>query len=162
MKHRLNPWVSKIPWRRNWQPTPVFLPGESHGQRSRADCSPWVAQSQTWLKWLSTHASLHTLLHLSEISFLSESPLSKFRLKLVVFVLKNHPSQHSVSLLSPRPEESGVLMPSGILLQCLHHKSLLDSHREVVFSHHIASPVCGVMHDPQKGNRMRYGLIFYN
>ena len=28
------PWVGKIPWRRKWQPTPVFLPGESHGQRS--------------------------------------------------------------------------------------------------------------------------------
>jgi len=26
-----NPWVRKIPWRRKWQPTPVFLPGESHG-----------------------------------------------------------------------------------------------------------------------------------
>ena len=30
------PWVRKIPWRRAWQPTPVFLPGESHGQRSLA------------------------------------------------------------------------------------------------------------------------------
>ena len=29
-------WVGKIPWRRAWQPTPVFLPGESHGQRSLA------------------------------------------------------------------------------------------------------------------------------
>ena len=29
-----NPWVGKIPWRRKWQPTPVFLPGEFHGQRS--------------------------------------------------------------------------------------------------------------------------------
>ena len=30
---RFDPWVGKIPWRRAWQPTPVFLPGESHGQR---------------------------------------------------------------------------------------------------------------------------------
>ena len=29
-----DPWVGKIPWRRTWQPTPVFLPGKSHGQRS--------------------------------------------------------------------------------------------------------------------------------
>ena len=28
-------------WRRKWQPTPVFLPGESHGQRSLVGCSPW-------------------------------------------------------------------------------------------------------------------------
>jgi len=35
-----DPWVGKIPWRREWQPTPVFLPGESHGQRSLAGHSP--------------------------------------------------------------------------------------------------------------------------
>ena len=35
-----SPWVGKIPWRRAWQPTPVFLPGESHGQRSLEGCSP--------------------------------------------------------------------------------------------------------------------------
>ena len=31
-----DPWVGKVPWRREWQPTPVFLPGEFHGQRSLA------------------------------------------------------------------------------------------------------------------------------
>jgi len=31
----------KSPWRRKWQPTPVFLPGESHGQRSLEGYSPW-------------------------------------------------------------------------------------------------------------------------
>ena len=38
-----DPWVGKIAWqwRRQWQPTPVFLPGESHGQRSLAGYSPW-------------------------------------------------------------------------------------------------------------------------
>ena len=35
------PWVGKIPWRRAWQPTPVFLPGESHEQRSLVGYSPW-------------------------------------------------------------------------------------------------------------------------
>ena len=35
-----DPWVGKIPWRRAWQPTPVFLPGESHGQRSLVGYSP--------------------------------------------------------------------------------------------------------------------------
>ena len=35
------PGVGKIPWKRAWQPTPVFLSGESHGQRSLAGCSPW-------------------------------------------------------------------------------------------------------------------------
>ena len=36
-----NPWVGKIPWSRKWQPTPVFLPGEPHGQRNPAGFSPW-------------------------------------------------------------------------------------------------------------------------
>ena len=37
---RFNPWIGKIPWRRAWQPTPVFLPGKSHGQRSLEGYSP--------------------------------------------------------------------------------------------------------------------------
>ena len=36
-------WVREIPWRRKWQPTSIFLPGKSHGQRSLACYSPWVA-----------------------------------------------------------------------------------------------------------------------
>ena len=41
-------------WRRKWQPTPVFLPGESQGQRSLVGCVYGVPQSRTWLKWLSS------------------------------------------------------------------------------------------------------------
>ena len=39
-KCRFDPQVGKIRWRRAWQPTPVFLPGESHGQRSLVGYSP--------------------------------------------------------------------------------------------------------------------------
>ena len=42
-----NPCVEKIPWRRKWQPTPVFLPGESHEQSSLVGYSPRVAKSWT-------------------------------------------------------------------------------------------------------------------
>ena len=38
---KFDPWVRKSPWRRKWQPTPVFLPGESHGQRNLAGYGPW-------------------------------------------------------------------------------------------------------------------------
>ena len=38
---RFCPWVAEIPWRREWQPTLVFLPEESHGQRSLVGYSPW-------------------------------------------------------------------------------------------------------------------------
>ena len=37
----VDPWVRKIPWRRKWQLTPVFLPGKPHGQRSLVGYSPW-------------------------------------------------------------------------------------------------------------------------
>ena len=39
-----DPWVGKIPWRRKWQPAPVFLPGRPHGQRSLVGHSPWGSQ----------------------------------------------------------------------------------------------------------------------
>jgi len=39
-RHGFDPWVRKIPWRRAWQPTPVFLPGESRGQRRLVGYSP--------------------------------------------------------------------------------------------------------------------------
>ena len=40
-RHGLYLWVGKIPWRKKWQPTPVFLPGKPHGQRSLAGYRPW-------------------------------------------------------------------------------------------------------------------------
>ena len=43
------PWVQKIPWRRKWQPTPVLLPGTSHGQRSLAGTVHGFAKSRTRL-----------------------------------------------------------------------------------------------------------------
>ena len=46
---RFDPWVRKIPWRRKWQPTPVFLPGTFHGQRSLACYSPWGPKDWTQL-----------------------------------------------------------------------------------------------------------------
>ena len=39
-RHGLDPWIGKVPWRRAWQPTLVFLPRESHGQRSLVGYSP--------------------------------------------------------------------------------------------------------------------------
>ena len=47
-----NPWVGKIPWRRKWQPSPVFLPEKSHGQKGLVGYSPW-GPKETWLKFSS-------------------------------------------------------------------------------------------------------------
>ena len=52
-------WFGKTPWRKKWQPTPVFLPGKFHGQRSLVGYSQGVTESQTGLSTLArTHASL--------------------------------------------------------------------------------------------------------
>ena len=65
-----DPCVGTMPWRRKWQPTPVFLPGESHGQRSLAGCSPW-GHKETQLTaqmCAHTHAHTHTRTHTESVS----------------------------------------------------------------------------------------------
>ena len=54
---RLHPWVGKIPWRRKWQPTPVFLPGKSHGQRSLMGYNLWDRRESDMTEqlWACTH-----------------------------------------------------------------------------------------------------------
>ena len=70
------PWVRKIPWRRAWQPTPVFLPGELLGPRSLAGYSPW---GRTQLSdWVCTH------------TYLSYLMLFSFRVKMNIMRRKHH------------------------------------------------------------------------
>ena len=56
---RFNLRVRKIPWRRKWQPTSVFLPGKFHGQRSLASYSPWGCQ-RVGHDWANTYTHMHT------------------------------------------------------------------------------------------------------
>ena len=55
-----DPWVRKIPWRREWLPTPVFWPGEFHGQRRLAGYSPWGHKGSDMAE-LPTHMRLPKL-----------------------------------------------------------------------------------------------------
>ena len=50
---RFNPWVGKIPWKREWLSPPVFLPREFHGQRSLAGYSPWDHRKSGTTEWLT-------------------------------------------------------------------------------------------------------------
>ena len=52
-RYWFDPWVRKIPWRRAWQPTPLFLRGESHGQRSLVGYSPWGHKVPNTTEWLT-------------------------------------------------------------------------------------------------------------
>ena len=54
-------WGRKIPWRRKWQPIPVFLPGKSHGQRSLAGYSPWGRKESDTTKRLHFTSYLNGL-----------------------------------------------------------------------------------------------------
>ena len=56
-RHKFNPWVGKIPWRRERQPTPVFLPGESHGQRSLAGYIQTM-ESKSDMTWETEHTHI--------------------------------------------------------------------------------------------------------
>ena len=58
-----NSWVQKIPWRRKWQPTPVFLPGKSHGQERLGDYSPWGRKRQTRFSDETTTILYYTILY---------------------------------------------------------------------------------------------------
>ena len=57
---RFDPWVRKIPWRREWQPTLVFLPGEFHGQRSLVSYRP-LGHKESYMTEQLTHTHTHTL-----------------------------------------------------------------------------------------------------
>ena len=64
------PWVRKIPWRREWQPTPVFFPGKFHGQKSLVGYSPWHHKGSNTTERLTFQAkkfkriSTHFIVHL--------------------------------------------------------------------------------------------------
>ena len=61
---RFDPRVRKIPWRRKWQPTAVFLPGESHRPRNLTGCSPWGHEELD-----ATEATLHAHTLLQSMGF---------------------------------------------------------------------------------------------
>ena len=93
-----DPWVGQIPWGREWRPTPVFLPGEAHGQRSLAGYRPW------------SHEELDMTEQLSMIQYYVESPAS-------VYLLWEGISQEVAHLLKIRN-----------VFQALTSKEFLYSH----------------------------------
>ena len=64
-----DPWVRKIPWRRNWHPTPVLLPGEPHGGRSLVGYSPWGHKESDTTERLHFTSHTHTPIYPSSYSF---------------------------------------------------------------------------------------------
>ena len=61
-RHKFDPWVEKIPWRRKWQLTPVCLPEKSNEQRSLVGYSPWGHKELDMTEWAHTHTIFFLLL----------------------------------------------------------------------------------------------------
>ena len=87
MRHQFDPWVEKIPWMRAWQPTPVFLPRESHGQRSLGNYSTWGRKESDMTEVTQQHRCIvrQILNHWEHQS----SPLQKVFLLLIYQAEKN-------------------------------------------------------------------------
>ena len=73
-KPGFHPWVSKIPWRREWLPIPIFWPREFHGQRSLVSYSPWGRKEWDTTQWLITFAFVHVSSDGKASAFNAEDP----------------------------------------------------------------------------------------
>ena len=100
-RHRFDPWVGKIPWRRKWQPIPVFFPGEFHGQRSLASyVVHGIVRTQTRLRDCTT----------------ANSPLCSSLSSAVFAIVKGISFKWIFSLLSKLPYQF-----SSVTQSCLTH-----------------------------------------
>ena len=93
-----DPWVRKIPWRRKWQPAPIFLPRKSHGQRSLVGYSPGVMKSQTRLNTSTT----------------TDTYIKRIQITALKHLFFKKPSaqpgwKHSATPLYPQPHTQSIL-----------------------------------------------------
>ena len=148
-KRRFDYRVRKIPWRRKWQPTPVFFPGKSHGQRSLAGNSPGGCKSQTWLSdWAYTYPFIKwsiLLPHLRSAHF-PRTPEKARPFQIP----STHPesTQASVWLYLPSNLRSGKILSStswnasSIYLQCSSLGKLLSQRLPATFLHSTIFQTC--------------------
>ena len=73
-RYRFSPWIRKSPWRRKWQPTPVFLPGELHGERRLVGYSPWVCKQSDMSELLSTAHAYNSMSESEVVLFAQSCP----------------------------------------------------------------------------------------
>ena len=92
---RVDPLVGKIPWRRQWQSSPIFLPGEFHGQRNLAGYSPKGHKESVRTQWLTFSLSL-SLCNLTNKSHISVfAPKRGFIIQLTHKYLRKFRSVHT-------------------------------------------------------------------
>ena len=94
----MDPWVGKILWRRKWQPTPVLLPGKSHGWRSMVGYSPWGHKELDPLE-LSNLGNLSKLSNLTSTTTTVKIKIISITVQ-VSFVPLGGQSPHHISVVS--------------------------------------------------------------
>ena len=92
-----NPWVGKIPWRREWHPTLVFLPGEFHGQRNRLQSMGLQKVRPDWGANIHTHIVLLGNLSVGSINLRSKNCNASFK---VFFSSRKFPGKNSYWMAS--------------------------------------------------------------
>ena len=114
-------------WRRNWQPTPVFLPGESQGQRNLVGCRLWGCAESDRLKWLSSSSSSRVTKE-EDCPFACESPTEtehfiiwEQKVSAFLFILRPRIplSALSSSVYLPRPCHCPLASPHSLPCVCM-------------------------------------------
>ena len=108
---RFDPWIRKIPWRKEWQPPPGFLPGKFHGQRNLEGYSPWDRKESDTTEWLTLPLKMASALR--ELPFCSptlEVNIISPKVYLVFYFSGKVPLLLALleSLLSPPPRGASL------------------------------------------------------
>ena len=117
-----NPWIRKMLWRRKWQPTPVFLPGKFHGQRSLAGSGPWGRTESDTTEQLSvhTHTRLLMLLFLFRSIWWSASTCAcTHRRHPLMKTWQNFPAHYFKHLLLPWSDGKGKGLKVSLFVKWL-------------------------------------------
>ena len=91
----VSPWVRKIPWRREWQPTPVFLPGESHGQRLQFMGSQGVGHNRVTNTFSLHSCFLSTHIYVLQYCLLNSKEIDIVNNLVSIYSQKNQDNPHS-------------------------------------------------------------------
>jgi len=126
---RIDPWVRKIPWRRKWQPTPVFLSGKSHGQRNLAG---YIGLQRVRYDWATKHS--HSLF--SWIFSCSPWPMRAYPWLMASWAIKTEWTQRIISecdsrsprTLSAKPSRSQVEMQHLPIFTFKEFSCIVDDH----------------------------------
>ena len=124
-----SPWVKKIPWRRELQSTPVFLPGKSYGQRTLRGQCPWNHKESGMTKQL-------TLSHKQQHPFLKKSLKQNSKFSKIIVV-----NQHVPCVLT-KFDNSICIDESVIKDKCSEYLQVIETNSSVynILSHSIISP----------------------